>query len=378
MCLAALLWSTAGSAEAVPSTATVALNGSDADGPLSGNVDVIIRIFDTNSAGTLIFEETQTTIASDGLMYVELGRNGGALDASVFDGSDRWVEVAVNGTTMSPRLKVGVVPYAVAAASADTAEMLGDKRAEDFSPADHDHAGTYLPAGSTLACPSGFVTGINNTTGDVICGTSMGTTYDAAVNGGLVLDASNDFSIATDGITAAHLATNSVGSSEVINNSLTAGDLAANSVGSSEVTDNSLTASDLAANSVGSSEVVDGSLTAIDLASSSVDSSEIATDAVRASEIAANAVGASEIAANSVGASERTHGSTSEISSTCGVFVAATTCPAGDEANGCGGGMIDCDQGPASGGFCEYDSGCTGLSGALDNCGDCDIYVRLR
>jgi len=61
------------------------------------------------------------------------------------------------------------------------------------------------------------------------------------------------------------LATNSVGSSKIINQSVKSGDLATNSVGSKKIINQSIKSGDLAPNSVGSSKIKDHSVKKVDL-----------------------------------------------------------------------------------------------------------------
>lgn len=353
LCLAFVMGVTAQTAEAIPTTTSVTLLGKDSGGsPVNGAVNVIIRIFDADTAGTMVYEETHTTTASNGLVYIDLGSgSGGALDTTVFDGTDRWVEIAFQGTVMTPRLKVGVVPYAVKAASADT---LGTLAPSEVALASHNHSGTYLPVGTSLTCTSGnVVTGIT-AAGNVSCGADQVNTYGAASGGGLAINGSNEFSIATGGVTSTHVADNSLTSADLAANSVTSSELASNSVAtgniingtitnadianntitaaqiatggvaSAEVLDNSLTASDLATDSVGalelannavaSANIVDGTVTSADIANSTITGTDIASNTITTADIATggvasaevldNSLTASDLATNSVGAAE--------------------------------------------------------------------------
>jgi hypothetical protein len=194
----------------------------DAGGPIHGAVNLVFRIYDKSSGGTLIWEETHTGLAADqGLVYAELGSSlGNDLDESVFDGGSRYIEITVNGDTMSPRVALQSVPYAVRASVAGSADTLGGKAASDFAAAvhghseyalsshdhseyaleSHDHAGSYLPLGSTLSCTAGrMVRGIDPATGNVACADDASTTYTGS---GAISVAGSTISLSTGGCTA--------------------------------------------------------------------------------------------------------------------------------------------------------------------------------
>ncbi len=164
------------SARAVPVTTSFTARIADAGGPIDGLVNLSFKIYDAPAGGTMIWEETHAGVAADqGLVFVALGgvspaTNG--LDASVFDGGDRYLEISVNGDVQSPRVPMLSVPYAVHAATADT---LGDLGPGDVARANHDHDGRYLRQGSSLLCGSGqLVQSINASTGNVTCAAGYG------------------------------------------------------------------------------------------------------------------------------------------------------------------------------------------------------------
>jgi hypothetical protein len=103
----------------VPTTVAFSGNLSDASGPIDGNVQVTFRLFDAETSGTELWTETHDLVADNGVVLAELGSAGSPLDDIVFDGSDTWLEVEVDGEVLSPRSTIGSVPYAIAASVAD-------------------------------------------------------------------------------------------------------------------------------------------------------------------------------------------------------------------------------------------------------------------
>jgi hypothetical protein len=104
----------------VPGTVSFTGRLSDSAGPVQGSVDLQLELFDAESGGSVVWNESQTAQAQEGLVYIELGAVT-PLDDTVFDGGDLWLEVTVNGEAMSPRIAVRSVPYAVRAGIADRA-----------------------------------------------------------------------------------------------------------------------------------------------------------------------------------------------------------------------------------------------------------------
>ena len=276
LCLAMLaaasvvLGAAPGDAAAVPTQVSFAGRLVDADGPVDGTVELGFRLF---SGSSQVWSEDHPSVtATDGLVFAALG-SVNPLDADLFAGGALSLEIAVDGQVLGPRLDLLSVPYAMRAGAADTADRLGTLAPADVALASHDHAGAYLPLGATLTCPgTQKVTGLDGASGQPICGADLSTSYTAGA--GLAL-AGTVFSVATGGITAAHLATDSVGTAEID----------ADSVGVAEI----------ATNAVGAAEIVTDAVGPAEIATGAVGSAEISTDAVGSSEIAANAVGPTEL-----------------------------------------------------------------------------------
>ena len=160
-----------GAAWAVPSTVAFTGKLADASGPVTGSVNLDFALYPTSAGGSMVWVESDTTIADTGLVYSALGSMT-PLDETILDGSTLYLEITVNGTTMTPRTPVRSVPYAIRAGDADT---LGGASASDFMPS---AVGTCGPGSAISAI---------GTTGLVTCETDDNTTYTAAPGGGLTL-----------------------------------------------------------------------------------------------------------------------------------------------------------------------------------------------
>ena len=85
--------------------------------PLTGTYAVTAAVYDAATAGTLLYQETQSSVPiSDGAFQMVLGASTasvGTWGPTVFQSSGRWLELTVNQGVMSPRLPFSSVPFAI-------------------------------------------------------------------------------------------------------------------------------------------------------------------------------------------------------------------------------------------------------------------------
>ncbi len=87
--------------------------------PLDGPNDVVFALYDTASGGTAVWTETQDDLDFDnGYFATRLT----ALDEAVFDGTQLWLGISVNGGTELDRVAITTAPYAFRAGIADGLE----------------------------------------------------------------------------------------------------------------------------------------------------------------------------------------------------------------------------------------------------------------
>jgi len=121
-----------------------------------GNHNVTFRIYDAESGGSLKDGPYSSNVTTqNGLFNALIGQ----INASVFDGSDLWVEMEVDGETISTRQRIVSVAYAIRATSAADADTLGGKSPSEFltNPVDGNFTvnnGSVLFAGKTGATPT--------------------------------------------------------------------------------------------------------------------------------------------------------------------------------------------------------------------------------
>ena len=97
----------------------------DDDGvALNGDYDITFRIYDEETGGTPLWTEAHTGVTvTNGLFDVQLGSIT-PLDLSFAD--TYWVEIEIEGTTLSPREMLSTVPYAFRALVAESAGGVQD------------------------------------------------------------------------------------------------------------------------------------------------------------------------------------------------------------------------------------------------------------
>jgi len=89
---------------------------------VNGTTQMVFRIYDDPTAGSLLFADTQTVTVADGLYAVQIGASN-AMSATTFrDNATTYLELTVGATTFSPRERIFSVGYAL---NADYADQVG-------------------------------------------------------------------------------------------------------------------------------------------------------------------------------------------------------------------------------------------------------------
>lgn len=86
----------------------------------SGPAGLSLSLFDAETGGTRLYEDSNTVMVTDGLYETWLGDQtvNGDLGAAL-DATNVWMETRVNGVTLTPRARLGSVAYAQRAARLD-------------------------------------------------------------------------------------------------------------------------------------------------------------------------------------------------------------------------------------------------------------------
>ena len=106
-------------AEAAPSSMSFAGRLSTSSGPVNGSQSITFKVFDVSTGGTAAWSDTLTLTADNGLVFATLGSTANPLDETIFDGTPKYLEITVGTETLTPRMPINAVPYAVSSSNAD-------------------------------------------------------------------------------------------------------------------------------------------------------------------------------------------------------------------------------------------------------------------
>ncbi|MCK5051232.1 MAG: tail fiber domain-containing protein [Candidatus Cloacimonetes bacterium] len=133
-------------AQNVPQTIDYQGRLADSDGNyLNIVVTVDFLIYDIDTGGTALWSETQDVSMSNGIFHVLLGSIV-SFPPTLFDGSDRWLELIVSSETLSPRTVVASVPYSIKAETAYTLQNMGSGSGLDADLLDGQDSSDFMPA----------------------------------------------------------------------------------------------------------------------------------------------------------------------------------------------------------------------------------------
>lgn len=110
----------------------------DAGGPVTDDLTLVFRLFDSAAGGTPLWEESQAVIVEAGVYNVILGAGTlnpayGTLAAAILSGDELWLEVQVVGEAdpMSPRQPITSVGFAIRAGTVSDGAITATKLASD-------------------------------------------------------------------------------------------------------------------------------------------------------------------------------------------------------------------------------------------------------
>ena len=172
---------------------------------VTGTKSMVFNLYDVSTGGSAVWTMTSAEVTvSNGLYTVQLG----PITSADIGSGDRWLEVAVAGTTLTPRLKILSVAYAITADTAAYATLSGTAS----SAADAQLLDGYNTGVSGLSIiPTTDATGKLST---AVIPTS-GLTYDLAAYATLSGTASTAATVSDGVITTAKIAADAVTSAKI-------------------------------------------------------------------------------------------------------------------------------------------------------------------
>lgn len=170
LCLSVAFFHAAGLLAAVPSTINYQGRLTDTSGnPITATLPMQFRVWDALAGGGLLWFETwdvpnPQVVMTNGIFSVQLGTNAPIPPALFSTGVDRYLEIVVNGETLTPRQKLSSVGWANFCQNTANAEKLGNI----------DAAGWQQRVSGT--CPPGSSIATINSDGSVVCQSFPSTT----------------------------------------------------------------------------------------------------------------------------------------------------------------------------------------------------------
>ena len=80
--------------------------------PFNGSANLVFQLYAAASAGNLLGTQTLNGVAVAGGLFTVQLNGAGEFGATAFNGEQRWLEISVNGTALSPRQELTATPYA--------------------------------------------------------------------------------------------------------------------------------------------------------------------------------------------------------------------------------------------------------------------------
>jgi hypothetical protein len=234
-----------------------------------GTYNVIFRFFNVETGGSSLFTRGGVSglavTTYKGMFTTVIGSNipndgsNSPLDPTLFNG-ELWVELAVNGQTITPRVRLTTTPYAFRAQAANTLDAAGLTGTVPNTVLDADLQdladGTLTGSKVGTGVPAANITGLGALA--TLSSVTSATITDATIATADLADGS---------VTLVKHADNSVNSAKIVDASIATGDLA----------DGSVTLAKHADNSVNSAKLVDGSVATADIADDAVNTAKIGT-----------------------------------------------------------------------------------------------------
>lgn len=213
-------------------------------GPVDQPVSAVFTLFDDATAGNAVFTQSEASLeVVDGALVVELGR-AGDLDEDQLGDRTLFLEVVVNGSTLSPRARIDAHPAAHFAHGAEAAPLaheatqVGTLTSAEAVPFDDLATAGAAPVayGNLAGFPAAFADG----------------------DQGLDFTVSSQLNFSSGTLA---LATGAIGSAEIQDGAVASSDIANGAVTSAKIADGAVGGAQIGTAAVQANNVVNGTIT---------------------------------------------------------------------------------------------------------------------
>ena len=241
--------------------------------PANGASAMTFTLYDAATGGNARYADTQTVNVVNGLYSVMIGASNSVGLATALTNSALYLEVKVGSDILTPRNRLGSVPYAMSAASytiaagAVTATELADG------------------AVTTAKIAAGAVTAAEIADGTITVAELADNAVEAAK---IKADAVTTAKILDSNVTSNKIANLAVESGKIQDLAVTDAKLAANSVITIKLADDAVTAPKIADGTIIAGNITDGAITSDKIAANGVFAVNITDGAITSEKIASN------------------------------------------------------------------------------------------
>jgi len=281
------------------------LTQTSGDPVIDGNYQLVMRLFNAQSGGTLLWEENHSTEVKRGLFNVYLGDQ---VPLTAVDMSGQlFLETAIVGGPVFPRTRIAMVPMAMRSVLADSAKTLTQSANGFVRSLNGLQGNVQIRARNGVSISQNGDTLIMQST---VQPTGVQSLY-SPDNTIRILSGNGPnagIDVRDGAITQSKLAPGSVGSNELVNGSVTSSKLAAGTIPSSLPPSGSaggdLTGTypspSVAVGAISTQKIADGAVSANKLADAAVSAPKILDGAVTTAKIADGSVSSTKLSATGV------------------------------------------------------------------------------
>jgi hypothetical protein len=232
----------------VPDVVTYAGTLKQGAAPADGTFTAVFELFDAASDGNRVFAQTEASLAvTGGDLVVDLGSDASnPLTDDLLASGQLFLQITVNGESLSPRVPFTSVPFARRAKVAEEASTLAGLLPDDIA--------NLVQAGPGLA------------------------------------SAAHVFSIADQGVTNAKIADGAVGATKLADGSVSSTKIQANAVGTNSILDGAISTAKLGVAAVTGTKIAAQTILNGNLANGSVDGRVLALESVTVNHLQDGAV----------------------------------------------------------------------------------------